>query len=108
MNNDQYEASLINLDEKVTLKFDRLSQCYNEPNPEFVKTTCGLLLDDHYQKNIPGMRVTANARYHVSCQIPVPFSGVKKASSPLKRAHVAQVYRHSASILTPPNFHFPA
>jgi hypothetical protein len=79
MNNDQHKASLINLNEKVILKFDRLSQCYNESDPDLVKSTCGLLLDDHYQKNIPGMKVTANARYHVSCQIPVPFSGVKKS-----------------------------
>ena len=79
MNNDEHKASLSNLGEKVILKFDRLSQCYNEPNLEFVKKTCGLLLDDHYQKNIPGMKITANARYHVSCQIPVPFSEVKKS-----------------------------
>ena len=80
MNNDQHEASLSNLSEKVTLKFDRLSQCYNEPNLDFVKSTCGLLLDDHYRKTIPGLKVTANARYHVSCQIPVPFSSIDKKS----------------------------
>lgn len=79
MNNDEHKASLSNLGEKVILKFDRLSQCYNEPDLEFAKKTCGLLLDDHYRKNIPGMKVTANPRYHVSCQIPVPFNEVKKS-----------------------------
>lgn len=56
------------------LVFDRLSICFNEPNKDTVKKTCGLLLNDYMTKYIPGMHVTKNARYEVSCKIPVEAS----------------------------------
>ncbi len=56
------------------LSLDRLSICYNEPNQESVKKTCGLLISDHMTKFIPGIHVTKNARYEVSCQIPFPVN----------------------------------
>lgn len=59
------------------LKLDRLSICYNETNSDTVKKTCGLLADDHYQSVVPGMLVTKNPRYLISCQIPVPFAADK-------------------------------
>ena len=54
------------------LSLDRLSICFNEPNKESVKKTCGLLISDHMTQCIPGMVATANARYEVSCKIPLP------------------------------------
>jgi hypothetical protein len=54
------------------LSLDRLSICFNEPNKESVKKTCGLLISDHMNKCIPGMVATSNPRYEVSCKIPLP------------------------------------
>jgi hypothetical protein len=54
------------------ISLDRLTICFNESNGESVKKTCGLLIDDHMTKSIPGMKVTKNQRYHVSCSIPFP------------------------------------
>jgi hypothetical protein len=54
------------------ISLDRLTICFNEPNRESVKKSAGLLLDDHITKSIPGMKVTKNQRYHVSCSIPFP------------------------------------
>jgi len=66
--------------ENYSIKLDRLSICYNESNQEYVRKTCGLLLDHHMPESIPGMTVTKNPRYHVSCVIPVPFKeGFPKA-----------------------------
>ncbi len=61
-----------------SIKLDRLSICYNESNQEYVQKTCGLLRDHNMPESIPGMTITKNPRYHVSCVIPVPF---KEASS---------------------------
>src|SRR5438874_927273 len=55
------------------ISLDRLTICFVEPNAEGVKKSAGLLLDDHYVKAIPGMKVTKNQRYHVSCTIPFPI-----------------------------------
>jgi hypothetical protein len=52
---------------------DRLSIVYHEPNPEHVKGTCGLLLSDHILKDTPGLSVTKNPRYLVSCLLSLPF-----------------------------------
>ena len=57
-----------------SIKLDRLSICYNEPNQEYVQKTCGLLVSDHIQ-DTPWLTVTKNARYAVSCRISVPFKG---------------------------------
>ncbi len=65
---------------QIILRFDRLSVCFNENNLDYVKKTCGLLLDDHYKKTIPGMTVTKNPRYAVSCRIPFPFDGSSPTS----------------------------
>ncbi len=52
---------------------DRISLVYREPNPEHVKGTCGLLLSDHILKDTPGLSVTKNPRYLVSCLLSLPF-----------------------------------
>jgi hypothetical protein len=61
------------------LSLDRLSICFNEPNKESVKKTCGLILSDKFHNDPPGILVTKNQRYDVSCQIPLPSNteGVK-------------------------------
>jgi hypothetical protein len=56
---------------------DRLSIVYYEPNPEHVKGTCGLLLSDHILKSTPGLSVTKNPRYDVSCLLSLPFGGTE-------------------------------
>src|SRR5664279_4071819 len=61
-------------------KLDKLSVCYDEPNDEYVKKTCGLLLDDKYTKSVPGLAITKSPRYAVSCRIKLPYS--KACSSP--------------------------
>jgi len=66
--------SSINTTANIQIILDRLTICFNEPNKEFVKKTCGLILSDKYTNEIPGMKVTANARYAVSARIPMPFS----------------------------------
>jgi hypothetical protein len=58
----------------IQIILDRLSICFNEPNKDNVKGTCGLILSDKYTKEISGMKVTANARYHVSARIPMPIT----------------------------------
>ena len=55
-------------------KLDKLSVCYDEPNDEYVKKTCRLLLDDKYTKSVPGLTITKSPRYAVSCQIKLPYS----------------------------------
>jgi hypothetical protein len=55
-------------------KLDKLSVCYDEVNDEYVKKTCGLLLDDKYTKSIPGMTITKSPRYAVNCRIRIPYS----------------------------------
>ena len=45
---------------KFNVILDRLSICFNDPDPERVKKTCGLLIDDHMSKFVSGMTVTAN------------------------------------------------
>jgi len=57
-----------------SFKLDKLSVCYNEPNQDNVKATCGLLLDDKYTKSVPGLKITKSPRYAVSCRIKVPYS----------------------------------
>jgi hypothetical protein len=69
-NNTSDNTTATNTTEIVSL--DRLTICFNEPNAESVQKSAGLLLDDHYVKAIPGMKVTKNQRYHVSCSIPFP------------------------------------
>jgi hypothetical protein len=58
--------------EMLKLTLDRLSICFNEPNEESVKNTVGLLISDHITKYIPGIVVTANARYFASCRFLLP------------------------------------
>jgi MFS family permease len=58
--------------EPFKLSLDRLSVCFNEPNEESVKKTVGLLISDHITKYIPGIVVTANARYFASCRFLLP------------------------------------
>jgi hypothetical protein len=55
-------------------KLDKLSVCYDEPNDEYVKKTCGLLLDDKYTKSVSGLTITKSPRYAVSCRIKLPYS----------------------------------
>jgi hypothetical protein len=55
-------------------KLDKLSVCYDEPNDEYVKKTCGLLLDDKYTKSVPGLTITKSPRYAMSCRIKLPYS----------------------------------
>src|SRR5262245_61324398 len=55
------------------LSLDRLTVCFNEPNIESVKKTCGLLISDHM--SIKGIQASKNHRYEVSCIIPFPISG---------------------------------
>ena len=62
-------------EKKFDLKLDRLSVCFTDENHDHVKKTCGLLIDDHIQSFTPAMTVTKNQRYHVSCQISLPFKG---------------------------------
>jgi hypothetical protein len=75
--NDQERRDEMQMLNKLT--FDRLSLCFNEPNAESVKKTCGLILSDKYHNDPPGILVTKNQRYEVSCQIPLPsnIEGVK-------------------------------
>jgi hypothetical protein len=58
---------------QVKLILDRLSAVFHEPNQENVKGTCGLLVSDHILKSTPGLSVTKNHRYLVSCLLSLPF-----------------------------------
>src|SRR5690242_17834618 len=74
---DQGQVGQVAMNKNTTevvykIRLDRLTICFNEPNAESVKKSVGLLLDDYYVKAIPGMKVTKNQRYHVSCSIPFP------------------------------------
>jgi hypothetical protein len=60
---------------KFTIVFDRLSLCFNDPNPENVESTYGLLVSEHITKSIPGLTVTKNPRYMASCRLRLPFDG---------------------------------
>jgi hypothetical protein len=71
-NNGSLVGAMSVKDMLYKLTLDRLSICFNEPNAESVQKTCGLLVSDHITKYIPGMVATANARYKVSCAIPLP------------------------------------
>jgi hypothetical protein len=77
MNDSVTKTNAMEMLNKLT--FDRLSVCFNEPNAESVKKTCGLILSDKYHNDPPGILVTKNQRYDVSCQIPFPSNteGVK-------------------------------
>ena len=55
----------------LKLSLDRLTVCFNEPNKESVKKTCDLLLSEYKTGFVPGMVVTKNPLYNVSCQIPL-------------------------------------
>src|SRR5690242_20246137 len=57
----------------IEISIDRLSICFNDPTPENVKATCGMLLSDTISKQIPGMIVTKSAMYQVNARIPVPY-----------------------------------
>jgi hypothetical protein len=70
MNDSVTKTNAMEMLNKLT--FDRLSVCFNEPNAESVKKTCGLILSDKFHNDPPGILVTKNQRYHVSCQIPLP------------------------------------
>jgi hypothetical protein len=70
---DHLEIAKNEKDTAFTLSLDRLSIVFTEPNTESVKKTVGLLVSDHITKSYPGMQVTKNHRYEVSCKIPLPF-----------------------------------
>jgi len=76
--NTSKAAQSTNQPTKPVISLDRLTICFNDPDPANVKGTCGLLLNDMYTKQVAGMRVTKNARYAVRCQIPLPFDGPEK------------------------------
>ena len=61
------------------ISLDRLSICFNDPHPEHVEKTCGLLIDDHMDKLVPGMTATKNQRYKVSCLLRLPFDAASQA-----------------------------
>jgi hypothetical protein len=54
---------------------DRLSVCFNDPNPDHVKGTLGLLLSDKYNKAVPSLSVTKTARYAARFRLLLPFDG---------------------------------
>jgi hypothetical protein len=50
---------------------DRLTVCFNGPgeiDPDYI---CGQLLND--KQEVPGLKITSNARYKVRASIPLPF-----------------------------------
>ena len=81
------------------LSLDRLSICFNEPNKESVKKTCGLLVSDHMNKCIPGMVATSNPRYEVSCNfLSQATHKVSKALFASRLVREVLANRRSASI----------
>ena len=98
-------AQSTNQPTKPVISLDRLTICFNDPNPANVKGTCGLLLNSMYNKQIAGMRVTKNARYTVRCQIPLPFDGSEKhpvflEAGPLHEIHPSYRLDFNPSKLT--------
>lgn len=55
-----------------TIKLDRLTVCFKEPNHEHVTNTVNSLLEDKINDDIPGARFGTNSRYKVSAVIPFP------------------------------------
>jgi len=75
MNNHQLKVTPIKDEQTAKCSFvlDKLSICFNDPNPENVKKTYGLLISDHVTSFTPGMSVTKNQRYMASCRLRLPF-----------------------------------
>ena len=59
---------------KLIPKLDRITICFDDPDPNSSKQTCNLLVTEHLNKAFPGMIIKGNARYQVSATIPLPFS----------------------------------
>jgi hypothetical protein len=57
--------------ELPSYKYDKLSLCYSEQNPENSLITANMLIGDHINKSIPGFTVTSNSRYKASARIPI-------------------------------------
>ncbi|WP_368506940.1 hypothetical protein [Bradyrhizobium lupini] len=60
---------------------DRLTVCFNGPaeiDPSYI---CGVLLNDKQQ--VPGIKITSNARYKVRASIPVPFINSTENAHPI-------------------------
>jgi hypothetical protein len=68
---------------KIRISIDRLAICFTEPNPEHVKSTCGLLLSDKYTNAIPGIKITNSAKYRVNARIPLPYAATSDLSHPI-------------------------
>lgn len=66
---------------KPKIILDRLTVCFNGPaeiDPSYI---CGVLLNDKQQ--VPGIKITSNARYKVRASIPVPFIKHTKNAHPI-------------------------
>ncbi len=57
---------------------DRLTVCFNDPKPDHVQGTLGLLLSDKYNKTIPGISTTKTARYAARFRLLLPFDGADR------------------------------
>jgi hypothetical protein len=53
---------------------DRLTICYHDPNSSNVKGTYNILLDALKSDDLPGLKITKNARYAVSARFWLPFN----------------------------------
>lgn len=67
----------------IKISIDRLTVCFKEPDPENVKSTCGILLSDKYKKEIPNLKITKSAQYHVNARIPLPYMTTTDLSHPI-------------------------
>ncbi|WP_439395161.1 hypothetical protein ACRQ5Q_39365 [Bradyrhizobium sp. PMVTL-01] len=62
---------------------DRLTVCFNGPGEIDPSYICGQLLNDKKQQQIPGLKITSNARYKVRASIPLPFINSTENAHPI-------------------------
>ena len=74
MNNHLQADTHIKDGKTFNVILDKLSICFHDPDSEHVNKTCGLLISDQIDKS-PGILVTKNPRYMVSCCLHLPFKG---------------------------------